>query len=91
MKDKSSRISKSARISKPAINTPTISDLLLQNGTASLKDFYPLTKVKTKADKESLVAKGYAPGYTVSEWPYDLPVDKIYYSKQLFPCTYYYD
>lgn len=41
--------------------------------------------------KESPTAKGYAPGYTVSEWPYDLLVDKIYYSRQLFPCTYYYD
>lgn len=69
----------------------TISDILLQNGTASLKDFYPLTKVKTKADKESLTARGYAPGYTISEWPYELPADKIYYSRQLFPCTYYYD
>lgn len=75
-----------------AINkSPTISDILLQNGTASLKDFYPLTEVKTKADKESLAAKGYAPGYTASEWPYRLPADKIYYSKQIFPCTYYYD
>ena len=62
----------------------TISDILLQNGTASLKDFYPLTKVKTKADKESLTARGYAPGYTISEWPYELPTDKIYYSRQLF-------
>lgn len=46
-----------------AINkSPTISDILLQDGTASLKDFYPLTEIKTKADKESLAAKGYAPG-----------------------------
>lgn len=75
-----------------AINkSPTISDILLQNGTASLKDFYPLTEVKTMADKESLATKGYAPGYTASEWPYRLPADKIYYSKQIFPCTYYYD
>lgn len=43
------------------------------------------------ADKESLAAKGYAPGYTASEWPYRLPADKIYYSRQIFPCTYYYD
>lgn len=75
-----------------AINkSPTISDILLQNGTASLKDFYPLTEVKTMTDKESLTAKGYAPGYTASEWPYRLPADKIYYSKQIFPCAYYYD
>lgn len=75
-----------------AINkSPTISEILLQNGTASLKDFYPLTEVKTMADKESLAAKGYAPGYTASEWPYRLPADKIYYSKQIFPCAYYYD
>ena len=71
--------------------SPTISDILLQNGTASLKGFYPLTEVKTKTDKKSLVAKGYAPGYTVFEWPYHLPADKIYYNRQLFPCTYYYN
>lgn len=75
-----------------AINiSPTISDILLQNGTARLKGFYPLTEVKTKTDKESLASKGYAPGYTASEWPYRLPADKIYYSRQIFLCTYYYN
>ena len=72
-------------------NPLTISDILLKNGTTSLEDFYPLTKVKTASDKEKLLSQGYNPGYTVSEWPYKLPVDKIYYSKQLIPSTYYYD
>lgn len=69
----------------------TISDILLRNGTASLKDFYPLCKVKTESDKQMLMAKGYSPGYTVSEWPYALPANKIFYSRQLIPSTYYYD
>lgn len=69
----------------------TVSDILLQNGSASLKDFYPLSKVKTEADKQELIVKGYNPGYTADEWPYDLPVERIYYSRQLFPSTYYYD
>ena len=73
-------------------STPlTVSDILLKNGTARLEDFYPLTKVKTASDKERLLSQGYNPGYTVSEWPYKLPVDKIYYSKHLIPSTYYYD
>lgn len=73
-------------------STPlTVSDILLKNGTASLKDFYPLTKVKTASDKEKLLSLGYNPGYTVSEWPYPLPTDKIYYSRHLIPSTYYYD
>ena len=72
-------------------NPLTVSDILLKNGTARLEDFYPLTKVKTASDKEALFSQGYNPGYTVSEWPYALPVDKIYYSKHLIPSTYYYD
>lgn len=73
-------------------STPlTVSDTLLKNGTALLEDFYPLTKVKTASDKEKLLSQGYNPGYTVSEWPYALPADKIYYSKHLIPSTYYYD
>lgn len=72
-------------------NPLTVSDILLKNGTARLEDFYPLTKVKTASDKEALLSQGYNPGYTVSEWPYALPVDKIYYSKHLIPSTYYYD
>ena len=72
-------------------NPLTISDILLKNGTTSLEDFYPLTKVKTASDKEKLLSQGYNPGYTVSEWPYKLPVDKIYNSKHLIPSTYYYD
>ena len=72
-------------------NPLTVSDILLKNGTARLEDFYPLTKVKTASDKEALLSQGYHPGYTVSEWPYALPVDKIYYSKHLIPSTYYYD
>ena len=73
-------------------STPlTVSDVLLKNGTARLEDFYPLTKVKTASDKEKLLSQGYNPGYTVSEWPYAIPVDKIYYSKHLIPSTYYYD
>ena len=72
-------------------NPLTISDILLKNGTTSLEDFYPLTKVKTASDKEKLLSQGYNPGYTVSEWPYKLPVDKIYYRKHLIPSTYYYD
>lgn len=73
-------------------STPlTVSDILLKNGTARLEDFYPLTKVKTVSDKEKLLSQGYNPGYTVSEWPYALPIDKIYYSKHLIPSTYYYD
>lgn len=73
-------------------STPlTVSDILLKNGTARLEDFYPLTRVKTASDKEALLSQGYNPGYTVSEWPYALPVDKIYYSKHLIPSTYYYD
>ena len=71
-------------------NPLTVSDILLENGTARLEDFYPLTKVKTASDKENLLSQGYNPGYTVSEWPYKLPVDKIYYSKHLIPSTYYY-
>lgn len=69
----------------------TVSDILLKNGTARLEVFYPLTKVKTASDKENLLSQGYNPGYTVSEWPYALPVNKIYYSKHLIPSTYYYD
>lgn len=72
-------------------NPLTVSDILFKNGTARLEDFYPLTKVKTASDKEKLLSQGYNPGYTVSEWPYALPVDKIYYSKHLIPSTYYYD
>lgn len=73
-------------------STPlTVSDILLKNGTARLEDFYPLTKVKSASDKEKLLSQGYNPGYTVSEWPYALPVNKIYYSKHLIPSTYYYD
>ena len=72
-------------------NPLTVSDILLKNGTARLEDFYPLTKVKTASDKEKLLSQGYNPGYTVSEWPYALPVNKIYYSKHLIPSTYYYD
>lgn len=68
-----------------------ISDILLKNGTASLKDLYPLTKVNTEEDKKKLSSLGYNPGYTVSEWPYDLPVECVFYSNQLFPTTYYYD
>lgn len=44
-----------------------ISDILLKNGTASLKDLYPLTKVNTEEDKKKLSIMGYNPGYTVSE------------------------
>lgn len=72
-------------------NPLTVSDILLGNGTARLEDFYPLTKVKTASDKKKLLSQGYNPGYTVSEWPYALPVNKIYYSKHLIPSTYYYD
>ena len=72
-------------------NPLTVSDILLENGTARLEDFYPLTKVKTASDKKKLLSQGYNPGYTVSEWPYALPVNKIYYSKHLIPSTYYYD
>ena len=73
-------------------STPlTVSDILLKNGTARLEDFYPLAKVKTASDKEKLLSQGYNPGYTVSEWPYPLPADKIYYSRHLIPSTYYYD
>ncbi len=74
------------------MKTPnSISDLLLRNGSASLKDLYPLTKVKTETDKANLASQGYAPGFTIDEWPYALPKEHIYYSKQLFPNTYYYD
>lgn len=45
----------------------TISSLLLKNGTASLKDLYPLTQVQTEADKRALAAKGYNPGFSVDE------------------------
>lgn len=69
----------------------TISELRLRNGTASLKDLYPLTKVKNETDKANLASQGYNPGFTLSEWPYDLPKEHIFYSKQLFPNTYYYD
>lgn len=69
----------------------TISDLLLKNGSASMKDLYPLIKVQTEADKKELAAKGYAPGFTMDEWPYRLPKEKIFYSKHLIPGTYYYD
>lgn len=48
-------------------NPLTVSDILLENGTARLEDFYPLTKVKTASDKEKLLSQGYNPGYTVSE------------------------
>ena len=73
-------------------STPlTVSDVLLKNGTARLEDFYPLTEVRTASDKEKLLSQGYNPGYTVSEWPYHLPADKIYYSRHLIPSTYYYD
>ena len=73
-------------------STPlTVSDILLKNGTARLEDFYPLTEVRTASDKERLLSQGYNPGYTVSEWPYPLPADKIYYSRHLIPSTYYYD
>lgn len=68
-----------------------IDDILFKNGTARLEDFYPLTKVITESNKKELLDRGYNPGYTVSEWPYSLPVDKIYYSKHLVPATYYYD
>lgn len=68
-----------------------IDDILFKNGTARLEDFYPLTKVITESNKKELLDRGYNPGYTVSEWPYSLPVDKIYYSKHLIPSTYYYD
>lgn len=54
-------------------NPLTVSDILLENGTARLEDFYPLTKVKTASDKKKLLSQGYNPGYTVSEWPYALP------------------
>lgn len=37
----------------------TLSSLLLRNGTASLKNLYPLTKVQTEADKKALATKGY--------------------------------
>ena len=73
-------------------STPlTVSDVLLKNGTARLEDFYPLTEVRTASDKEKLLSQGYNPGYTVSEWPYHLPADKIYYSRHLIPSTYYYN
>lgn len=53
--DGNMRHNKILRNEQMSINkSPTISDILLQNGTANLKDFYPLTEVKTKADKESL-------------------------------------
>lgn len=68
-----------------------ISDILLKNGTASLKELYPLTEVKTEEDKKRLSIMGYNPGYTVSAWPYDVPVERVFYSNQLFPSTYYYD
>ena len=64
-------------------NPLTVSDILLKNVTARLKEFYPLTKVQTATDKQKLVSMSYNPGYTVSEWPYPIPVDKIYYSRRL--------
>ncbi len=74
------------------MKTPnSISDLLLRNGSASLKDLYPLKKVKTETDKANLASQGYAPGFTIDEWPYALTKEHIFYSKQLFPNTYYYD
>ena len=69
----------------------TISDIVLKNGSSTLKNLYPLVKVLTKEDKASLAAKGYAPGFTAAEWPYDLPAEKIYYSNSLFPGTFYFD
>ena len=36
-------------------NPLTVSDILLENGTARLEDFYPLTKVKTASDKKKLL------------------------------------
>ena len=69
----------------------TISDIVLKNGSSTLKSLYPLVKVLTKEDKVSLAAEGYAPGFTAAEWPYDLPVEKIYYSNSLFPGTFYFD
>ena len=58
-------------------NPLTVSDILLENGTARLEDFYPLTKVKTASDKKKLLSQGYNPGYTVSEWPYNFPLIKF--------------
>ncbi len=69
----------------------TVSSILLRNGTASLIDLYPLTKVQTAEDKEQLAKQGYNPGFTVSEWPFALPAERIFYSRHLFPGTYYYD
>ena len=40
-------------------NPLTVSDILLENGTARLEDFYPLTKVKTASDKKKLLSQGY--------------------------------
>ena len=54
-------------------NPLTVSDILLENGTARLEDFYPLTKVKTASDKKKLLSQGYNPGYTVSGRHYQLP------------------
>ena len=72
-------------------NLSTVSDILLKNVAARLEDFYPLTEAKTASYKEKLLSQGYNPGYTISEWLYQLPVDKIYYSRHLIPSTYYYD
>lgn len=48
-------------------NPLTVSDILLKNVTACLKDFYLLTKVQAATDKQKLVSMSYNPGYTVSE------------------------
>lgn len=73
---------------------PTMKEVfsfLRSNAYVDRDSFYPLTKVLTQEDKDKLSSMGYNPGYTVSEWPYQLPIDKIYYGKHLVPNTYYYD
>ena len=50
-------------------NPLTISDILLKNGTTSLEDFYPLTKVKTASDKEKLLSQGYNPAILFQNGP----------------------
>lgn len=39
-------------------NPLTVSDILLENGTARLEDFYPLTKVKTASDNKEAFIPG---------------------------------
>ena len=51
-------------------NPLTISDILLKNGTTSLEDFYPLTKVKTASDKEKHLSQGYIESLPVSMLPF---------------------